>query len=136
VDEYLIFPLTGSLAPHGFAVVADPAVTVAAGATVFRFQAASNNIQNGPTDAVGLFDTQSMTLLDALAYEGAMNGVMLTGATGTYDFVEGTAATASDAPTTPQPNGALVRLPDGTDTNQANADWSVTTTLTPGASNL
>lgn len=136
VNEYLIVSLSGALEPHGFAVVASPLVTVAAGAVVFRFQGQDNNIQNGPSDAVGIFDTDRQVLLDALSYEGSVSGVTLAGGTGTYDFVEGTATTAADNPTAGQPNGALVRLPDGTDSQNANADWSVTSTLTPGSPNM
>jgi hypothetical protein len=52
-----------------------------------------------------------------------------------YDLVEGTplAATVADSNSV---DGSLSRLPDGTDTNDAAADWAFTSTKTPGAANV
>ena len=33
-------------------------------------------------------------------------------------------------------DGSLARIPDGQDTNDANADWEFTSTKTPGAANV
>jgi hypothetical protein len=53
--------------------------------------------------------------------------------TATNAFVEGTAASAS--PTTAAPGSSIVRRPDGHDTNDNSADFSVASTATPGVSN-
>lgn len=50
-----------------------------------------------------------------------------------YNFVEGTPATAKDSNTA---GGALIRDTNGTDTNNANADWKFSSTLTPGGPNV
>lgn len=130
--DYGRVSLSGSLAGHGFAVVASPLVTPAVGATVFRFAVQNDNIQNGSPDAVGLLDTQSHVLLDALSYEGSVTGAVLTGETGTFDFTEGTPTTAADDSS---PLKSLVRIPDGADTNDEMTDWSASLTPTPGAPN-
>jgi hypothetical protein len=52
---------------------------------------------------------------------------------GTVNLVEMTAATAIDDPAA---TASMVRIPNGTDTNNAAADWAMTTTLTPGAANV
>jgi hypothetical protein len=46
------------------------------------------------------------------------------------NLVEGTALVATDTLT-----GALCRSPNGTDTDNANTDWVVCTTLSPGSAN-
>jgi hypothetical protein len=53
--------------------------------------------------------------------------------TATNALVEGTPATGP--PTTAAPGSSIVRLPDGHDTNSNAADFSVTSSPTPGASN-
>ena len=78
-------------------------------------------------------DTASGALLDALSYEGAIRAASIGGAT--YDLVEGTALpeTVADSNTTA---GALIRNPNGTDTNDAATDWAFTTTVTREAANV
>ena len=49
--------LSGTLPAGGYLVVADQAVSVAAGATVVRFPLAHDVIQNGAPDGVALIDT-------------------------------------------------------------------------------
>ena len=49
----------------------------------------------------------------------------------TYDLVEGTATTADDAGLA----GSLARIPNGSVTDDASADWELVTRVTPGASN-
>jgi hypothetical protein len=124
--------LGGTLGSHEFAVVASLLVTVPAGVAVFPFATQDDNLQNGAPDAVGLLDTETHALLDALAYEGAVSGVTLTGEPGTFEFVEGTATGAFDDFS---PTRSLVRIPDGTDSDNAVLDWLVTLTPTPGGAN-
>ncbi|MCK6544926.1 lamin tail domain-containing protein [Myxococcota bacterium] len=126
----------GSLAPGQYLVVASTNVTVDPAALVIRFTATTDNIQNGGTgttgpDAVGLFDASNGTAIDMLSYEGSLTAGIVTGL-GTYNFVEGTATTATDNSTTV---AVLVRSPNGRDTNDASADWAVATALTPGSAN-
>jgi hypothetical protein len=89
--------------------------------------------QNGAPDGVALVDTASGTLLDALSYEGEIHAATIDGQT--FDLVEGTAL-ASNVADSNTVAGSLSRLPDGTDTNDAGADWKFTTTATPGAANV
>ena len=140
----------GSLAAGGYLVVGTPGIAVAPGSTLFTptvFTAPSptswpttNAIQNGDPDAVLLFNTATGRILDRFSYGNAGRAVTtatVTGISGSVTFVEGTALDGliKDLATTALPNGALVRSPNGTDTNNANADWKLATTLTPGAAN-
>jgi len=85
------------------------------------------SVQNGP-DGVVIWDAAAMRVLDALAYEGDV-GVTLGGST--MSLVEGTRATAIDPAA-----GSMSRLPNGSDTDDADTDWANTTCLTPGSANL
>lgn len=117
-----------SLAAGDYLVIAMNGVTVAPSALVIRDTATA---QNGP-DGVVLFDTASNTVLDAFSYEGEITAAMITGATGTFDLVEGTASTLADSDTTDE---TIARCPNGSDTGDADADWSISTTPTAGAAN-
>ena len=72
-------------------------------------------------------------MVDALSYEGAIVAATIGGTT--YDLVEGTvlpAATADSNTVT----GSLSRIPNGSDTDDAAADWAFTSTVTQGAANV
>jgi hypothetical protein len=129
--EYGRVALSGTLQGHGYLVVAADPVTVAAGATKVPLTVA---VQNGDPDGVALFDTTTNTMIDAFCYGGAVVGAALNGIPGTWDLVEGTAATVKDSNTTGTIR-SLIRQPNGQDTDDAVADWSSTATLTPGAAN-
>ena len=112
--EYDTIPLSGALLAGEYRVVqVDP--------------------DNGAPDGVALFDTIDQVVLDALSYEGAIRAAAI--GTGTFDLVEGTALPAgvadSDATL-----GTLSRLPSGSDTDDAAADWAFTRRPTPGDVNL
>ena len=79
-----------------------------------------------------MFDTATVTLLDALSYEGSIHAAQLDGISGTYDLVEGTAATAADSNSV---DGSLGRFPDGADTGDADSDWNFIGATSPGAAN-
>ncbi len=112
--EYGRKPLSGTLAPGAKVVVdVDP--------------------QNGAPDGLALVDTGSATLLDALSYEGAITTATI--GTNVFDLVEGTVLPA-DVADSNTVDGTLARIPDGTDTDNAAADWVFTTTPTPGAANV
>jgi hypothetical protein len=89
--------------------------------------------QNGAPDGVALVDTATKALLDALSYEGPITAATIDGQS--YSLVEGTVLDASVADSNTV-DGSLARIPDGQDTNDANADWEFTSTKTPGAANV
>ncbi|HMV66494.1 MAG TPA: lamin tail domain-containing protein [Myxococcota bacterium] len=130
--EYLrvqLGPVAPSLAPGAYLVVANALVTVPAG--TLRTTITDNIVQNGAPDGVALIDTNTLTVIDALSYEGSIAAAIITGFPTTVSLVEGTATTANDA-SLPQ---GLSRLPNGTDTNNAATDWALAAP-TPGAANL
>ncbi len=135
--NYTTIDLTsgGSLAAGGYLVIANTATLGTINATVeIAFVGANDQIQNGAPDGLALVNTNTNTLIDAFSYEGSMTAVTLTGLTGTFNLVEGTvlATATADSNTT---IGALIRTPNGTDTNNAATDWALTATLTPGNAN-
>ena len=112
--EYDREALTGTIAPGGYLVVeVDP--------------------QNGAPDGIALVDTDAGALLDALSYEGPITTAVIGEAT--YSLVEGTMLPA-DVADSNTVDGSLSRIPNGTDTNDAAADWRFTTTVTRGAANV
>jgi hypothetical protein len=134
---YLNVPLqvAGTLAPGQYLVIASNAVVVDPAALVIRFALVQDNIQNGAPDGIVLGtspDGTCVDVLDALSYEGAMTAVPVPGC-GTLNLVEGTAATAEDETSVV---GSLSRLPNGSDTDDANVDWMFSSTPTPGAPNV
>lgn len=137
--EYDRVQLSGTLAAGQYAVICPLAampgtcpntVAVPPGTRVFNFGFATNAIQNGAPDAVGLLDLTTGTLVDALSYEGAVNAGLVTGI-GTFNFVEGTATTAIDGGIAGE---SMQRRPNASDTDNALLDWT-TATATPGAPN-
>jgi hypothetical protein len=90
------------------------------------------NPQNGP-DAVALYDVVDSEVLDSLSYEGSIHAAVI--GSGTYDLVEGTPLPA-DVADSDTLTGSLVRLPNGSDTNDAATDWAFTTMVTPGNPNF
>jgi hypothetical protein len=121
------------LGAGSFLVVGSPEViaTLPAG-TLSIALGATNNLQNGSPDGIALFDTSTSTLLDALSYEGAITAATFDGVPGTFNLVEGVAASAQDSNSA---TGSLVRFRDGSDSDQADADWQFATVPTPGAAN-
>lgn len=126
--EYGRYPLSGTLAAGAYLVLGNAGVTVPNGVAFETLPA--NGLQNGAPDGVALIDTNMGVVIDALSYEGAMTAVTIMGITGTVNLVEGTAATAIDPGA-----GSLARLPNGVDTDNADQDWSLSATPTPGAAN-
>ena len=92
-------------------------------------------VQNGDPDGLAIVDTSTQTLVDAFCYGGAMTAETITGFSAPVSLVEGTALDATVVD--PNDDGhSLIRDPNGTDTDDANADWKLTTTPTPGADNV
>jgi Lamin Tail Domain len=134
--EYLRANLNGPLSAGQYLVVASPNLTgIPASARVIRFAAIQDSIQNGAPDGVALINTGSLTIHDAFCYEGPMTAANINGFTGTRSLVEGTALSASIADSNTV-NGSLARLPDGTDTDNASANWAFSSTPTPGTANV
>ena len=132
--EYGRVDLTGVLAARGYAIVASPKVVIAADAGVVRFpwNAATNNLRNTAPAAIGILDTVNGELVDALSYNGSVTSAVVTDVPDPVSFVEGNATSIVDSNTVEQ---SLIRNPNGTDTDDATADWKVTKTVTPGSAN-
>jgi hypothetical protein len=93
-----------------------------------------DNIQNGPMDGLAVFDSVTLTVLDALAYEGPITAAMLPGFTSPVSLVEGTALDPVNEDSNDEIR-TICRLPNGTDTNNSNSDFTVCKTLTRGKAN-
>ena len=118
--EYGRTTLSGMLTADSYLVVHSATVVPDINATSVLFGAATNNIQNGNPDGVALINKTTGEIIDALSYGGSITAAVITGLTGTRTLVEGTATTAKDSNTV---QGSLIRNPDGTDTDNAMADW-------------
>ncbi len=131
-SDYDRIPLAevGSLNPGEYLVVAAETVSVDPQAHVIRFAAPDGNLQNGGTspDGLAIMSVSTGEVIDALSYEGELRNAVIDGAT--VDLVEGQPTTAEDTG-----DGSLARYPNGTDTNNAAADWILTSTITPGSAN-
>ncbi len=77
-----------------------------------QFTAATNAIQNGPTDAIAIILRSDSSFVDRLSYEGTLNG-----------YAEGTGTEAADDNT--RDSRSIGRFPDGVDTDDNNADFIV-----------
>jgi hypothetical protein len=123
----------------GVVLAPDERFVVAFGATVVPPHAPSmrigltNVIQNGARDGVALVSSAGL-LVDALSYEGTVTRAFLPFA-GLVSLVEGTALAAHIADSDGIP-ASLVRIPDGSDTNDAATDWSMSFHPTPGDQNV
>ncbi len=142
--QYLQVSLAGAgtLGNGKYLVVGVATLTVAPGSTLYTPPGwpTSNAIQNGDPDGVLLFEATTGRIRDRLSYGNvgrAITNGTVTGIAGSISFVEGTPldGTVRDVATTTAPTGALVRSPNGADTNNANADWKLSATITPGAAN-
>lgn len=110
--------------PSATVAAGDYFVICATGSSVpncdFQTGAATNLIQNGAPDGVRLATTGNV-VIDQMSYEGSMS------------TTEGSAPSDIDSGADPQQG--LSRLPDGQDTNDNSADFSLRCT-SPGASNF
>jgi large repetitive protein len=139
--EYKRFALKDATPDHmlgvgAYLVLASDTVNVPAPSIRYTPTNWANDIQNGSPDGIAVInvpDTMANTgtVLDKLCYEGAMTAVTIPNISGTVSLVEGTATTAQDAGVL----GSLSRVPNGSDSNNAMADWAFTVQLTPGAPN-
>jgi hypothetical protein len=124
----------GSVASGEYLVIAGPGVNVPASATKLDPVWTQDEVQNGAADGVALIDSVGNVVIDALAYEGAVTGVMFPGFPSPVSLVEGTALDAGVADSNTA-TGSLCRGPNGQDTDNAASDWHFCSAITPGAAN-
>lgn len=127
--------IAGSINAGQYLVVKSSNVVSNGAALTILFPSTTDRIQNGAPDGIALVDTASFHLIDALSYEGSITAAQMTGFPFLLSLVEGTALPVAVADSNTGP-GSLSRLPNGTDTNDAQSDWSFTTTSTPGSANV
>ncbi|MEY4530477.1 MAG: hypothetical protein RLZZ156_1198, partial [Deinococcota bacterium] len=135
--SYTIVDLSSgvSLAANSYLVIANTTFLGTITASVeIAFAGTNDQIQNGSPDGIALVNTNTNSIVDALSYEGSITAATLAGISGTFNLVEGTALPAPIADSNIVV-GALIRSPNGKDTNNAFADWTTTPTLSPGAAN-
>ena len=87
-------------------------------------------IQNGLTDGIVLIDRSNSSVIDGMSYEGNIATAILTNLGITVNVTEGS-STLEDTG-----NGSLSRISNSQDTDNNDADFTFSTTLTPGAANL
>ncbi len=139
-SEYLRVPLAGSVAANGYVVITNANLMLLGGTRVTPAGwMAGDNIQNGTPspplvpDGVALINTATGAIIDRLSYEGSITNATITGISGTVNLVEMTATTIVDSNTA---NGAMCRMPNGADSNNAAADWAFCSAPTPGGQNM
>jgi len=84
----------------------------------------TNMIQNGAPDAIAIVENSSGNIIDAVSYEGSTAA----------PYVEGTGVDTSKADPSQEENIGLSRFPDGTDSNNNDADFNLAC-ITPGMPN-
>jgi hypothetical protein len=94
-----------------------------------------DHIQNGAPDGVVIIDDVTLTVLDALSYEGSITAASIIGFSQPVSLVEGTALPATVADSNDMLL-TLCRFPDGSDTNNAATDWTTCTKRTKATENL
>jgi hypothetical protein len=112
----------GILAPGGYLVLATPTVAVHPQAKVI-LMGPSDILQDGPMDVIRIVDTTTSAVIDAVGYAGTLPG-----------FGEGTADTLFDIDSIQE--ASLSRCPNGTDTDDNDADFGLYKITTPGADNV
>jgi cysteine-rich repeat protein len=129
----------GNSLPPGTAIVVAPAGLVATlPAGVFSITVvppSAGFIQNGAPDAIALFDLAAHQIVDGLAYEGPVNGAVIQGETGTFNFTEGTSTATSPLDPGTGLQSLVRRGPNARDTQDNSSDFTLTTTPSPGLAN-
>jgi hypothetical protein len=135
-QEYARIDLStlGTLAQGSFLVIAGSLVQAAAGAVKHTPPGweSSNRVQNGPSDAVVLWDTIGRKPIDTVSYAGVLHRALIVGEQGELDATEGSAGAPADSNAA---IGSLARSPNGQDTGQNGADFKFNSALTPGSTN-
>ena len=133
-NEYLRVPLAGSIPANGYVVITNANLTLLGGTRVVPSGwMMGDNVQNGAPDGVALINTSTGAVIDKLSYEGSLTAASITGISGTVNLVEISATTVVDSNTA---NGAMCRMPNGADSNNASVDWAFCSVPTPGGPNM
>lgn len=124
----------GVMAAGSYLVCAGSGVTVPEAALKYTPKGweSSNRIQNGPSDALILFDIIGARVIDTVAYAGVLHRAVISGQPGEWDATEGGAGAPADSNSS---TGSIGRSPNGQDTGQNGADFKFSATLTPGSPN-
>ncbi len=128
----------GTLAHGQYLVVGPAALVVPPEVVKVNFFVAKDAIQNGGVDTpdgVALVDAGTLSVLDALSYEGSITACNVMGVPGYTNLVEGVALDASVQDSNVV-GRSLIRYPDGNDKDNAATDWAASGKPTPGAANL
>jgi len=123
--------LAGSLDAGKYLLLHDPSLAAPAGCGLAIPFDADDVVQNGSNDAVVLLVKATNEVVDAIGYEGDTADMTYGGATVKTMETKGT--TAADSNTEA---GSIVRSPNGTDTQNNDADFKFTKTPTPCAENV
>ena len=124
----------GILAQGTCLVIAGPSVVVQAPGVklVPAGWESSNRIQNGPNDAVLLWDTIGRRVVDTVSYAGILHRAVIAGEAAEVDATEGVAGAPADSNSLV---GSIARSANGQDTGQNSVDFRFCPTLTPGTPN-
>lgn len=133
--QYFRVDLSGALGAGQYLVIGSTNVITALPPAVMGISLPDATLQNGAPDGVLLFNASNNGILDAFSYEGAINNGIVTGVPTTFNLVEGTLLSIAVADSNTI-EGSLSRLPNGTDSNDANGDWAFSNTPTPGLANV
>ncbi|MBL0030474.1 MAG: lamin tail domain-containing protein [Rhodanobacteraceae bacterium] len=132
--EYARFNLADaatSLAPNTYLMLGSTGLNVPNGVPYIDI-GTDSIVHNGAPDAVAIIDSEALTVIDALSYEGSVTAASIEGFVAPVSLVEGTTLAALDDGSAVE---SLSRLPNGNDNNNADTDFSLTALLTPGTSN-
>lgn len=124
-----------SLAPGAYLVIAGSSVTVPASAKKLDPVWTQDEIQNGGPDGIAIVDTVKQAVLDAVSYEGSITAAAISGFASPVNLVEGQALDPATADSTTVLK-TLCRSPNGQDTNEALADWTLCNSRTVGTANV
>jgi hypothetical protein len=124
----------GALPSGTYLVIAGPNVPVPPPTGKYTPQGweLSNRIQNGPNDAVMLFDTLGQRVIDTVTYAGILHRALIIGHPTELDATEGSAGAPADSNSAA---GSIGRSPNAADTGHNNMDFKFNPALTPGAPN-
>lgn len=124
-----------ALPPGRFLLVGGAGVDVPAGTLKIDPGWTTEIIDNGAPDGIAIIDDVTLTVLDAVSYEGSITGAYILGFPNPVSLVEGSPlpTTVADSDTVIR---TLCRYPDGMDTNNAATDWTTCATRTKAAPNI
>ncbi len=135
-SSYKEIPLSGTLPAGGYLLIADSGYT-APGTCALTFQlGASDQIQNGSSDAIVIIDTASKTIIDTVTYEGCLTSATLGSLGAGFNVCEGTGITTASQYDDNVDGNSINRCANGTDTNDNGADFKKSSTVTPCAANV